>query len=283
MGIATLVEFLQKKGHVVENNPNAKITEEEYEMLVKEFSQDMTLKKEAERLVQERMNREKHKAVLETPVKEEEQFDQPEEKKMASKEENVIHIEDEIIDLKPKIKQVGKKDIDALTHKTVKGTDQLEKQVAPVESPVEVEEKPKDRADQPSMEASKEVEPSRSETIPVVETVPVAEVQVEKEEKQVQEEVLSVESVQEKEASAASVEEVDSAPSFEEKLPVAEMMPGQEPEIFTLGDRRIESTIKVIKTIDLDAINQSTRPRKKTQAEKKKEREENCSRNERPG
>ena len=36
----------------------------------------------------------------------------------------------------------------------------------------------------------------------------------------------------------------------------------------------MESNIKVIKTIDLDALNQSTRPKKKTQAEKKKEREE---------
>jgi len=30
VGMTTLVDFLQKKGHVVENNPNTKITEEEY-------------------------------------------------------------------------------------------------------------------------------------------------------------------------------------------------------------------------------------------------------------
>ena len=59
VGMTTLVDFLQKKGHVVENNPNTKITEEEYEMLVKEYSKDMTLKQEAERLVHERINRDR--------------------------------------------------------------------------------------------------------------------------------------------------------------------------------------------------------------------------------
>ena len=38
VGIATVVEFLQKKGYTVEANPNTKITEEQYAMLVKEFS-----------------------------------------------------------------------------------------------------------------------------------------------------------------------------------------------------------------------------------------------------
>jgi len=61
VGMTTLVDFLQKKGHVVENNPNTKISEEEYEMLVKEYSKDMTLKQEAERLVHERINRDRPK------------------------------------------------------------------------------------------------------------------------------------------------------------------------------------------------------------------------------
>ena len=38
VGIATVVEFLQKKGHTVEANPNTKISEEQYAILVKELS-----------------------------------------------------------------------------------------------------------------------------------------------------------------------------------------------------------------------------------------------------
>ena len=44
VGITTVVEFLQKKGYTIEASPNAKITEEQYAVLVKEFSTDKNLK-----------------------------------------------------------------------------------------------------------------------------------------------------------------------------------------------------------------------------------------------
>ena len=40
VGITTVVEFLQKKGYAIEANPNTKITDEQYDLLVKEFSTD---------------------------------------------------------------------------------------------------------------------------------------------------------------------------------------------------------------------------------------------------
>lgn len=51
VGITTVVEFLQKKGYTIEASPNAKITEEQYAVLVKEFSTDKNLKIESEKLV----------------------------------------------------------------------------------------------------------------------------------------------------------------------------------------------------------------------------------------
>ena len=54
VGITTVVEFLQKKGYAIEANPNTKISEEQYAELVKEFSTDKNLKKETEKLMQER-------------------------------------------------------------------------------------------------------------------------------------------------------------------------------------------------------------------------------------
>ena len=45
VGITTVVEFLQKKGYTIEASPNAKITEEQYAVLVKEFSTDKNLKR----------------------------------------------------------------------------------------------------------------------------------------------------------------------------------------------------------------------------------------------
>jgi len=109
VGMSTLLDFLQKRGHVVENNPNSKITEEEYELLVKEFSRDMSLKQEAERLVQERTNRDKPK--VETPVA------APVVTPVEDVTPVVPRMKEEVINLRPHIKQVGKIDLDALNKK----------------------------------------------------------------------------------------------------------------------------------------------------------------------
>lgn len=44
VGITTAVEFLQKKGFVVEANPNTKITDEQFELLKKNSVQTRILK-----------------------------------------------------------------------------------------------------------------------------------------------------------------------------------------------------------------------------------------------
>ncbi len=38
VGTLTIIEYLSKKGYVIEPNPNSKINEEMYALLVKEFS-----------------------------------------------------------------------------------------------------------------------------------------------------------------------------------------------------------------------------------------------------
>ena len=50
VGISTIVDFLNKKGEKVDTNPNTKISDEQYEMLLKEFSSDISIKKESEKL-----------------------------------------------------------------------------------------------------------------------------------------------------------------------------------------------------------------------------------------
>ena len=42
IGSTTAIEFLQKKGFEIEGGLNAKLTDEQYELLVKEFSKDKT-------------------------------------------------------------------------------------------------------------------------------------------------------------------------------------------------------------------------------------------------
>ena len=55
VGLQTAVEFLQKRGfNDVEANPNGRITDEQYELLLKEFSPDKVLRKEATVIQQQR-------------------------------------------------------------------------------------------------------------------------------------------------------------------------------------------------------------------------------------
>ena len=44
VSMTTVVEFLQKKGISIDNNPNSKIDEQAYDLLVKEYAPDRDLK-----------------------------------------------------------------------------------------------------------------------------------------------------------------------------------------------------------------------------------------------
>ncbi len=50
VGITTLVDFLSKKGHKIESNPNTKVDANLYEMLAKEFGAEINLKKESQKV-----------------------------------------------------------------------------------------------------------------------------------------------------------------------------------------------------------------------------------------
>ena len=50
VGIQTIVEYLAKKGHQVEQNPNTKISEEQYELLAAAFQGERKVKEEADKI-----------------------------------------------------------------------------------------------------------------------------------------------------------------------------------------------------------------------------------------
>ena len=59
VGISTIVEFLQKKGFDVDSSPNTKIPPEAYGFLLKEYSSDVSVKKESEQLILNELGRKK--------------------------------------------------------------------------------------------------------------------------------------------------------------------------------------------------------------------------------
>ena len=76
VGLSTVVKFLNDKGFSTEENPNAKIGDEAYSLLLKEFNKDKNIKQESEKFSQERHHKEKKESVAaegyESPKKPEE-------------------------------------------------------------------------------------------------------------------------------------------------------------------------------------------------------------------
>ncbi len=117
IGLARAVEFLNSKGgNFDDDNPNAKLTSEQEQMLLREFGTDEMIKQESDRLMQERIEKEREK--------EEVKQDKAEEPKPV--EEIVISVE------VPHLKPVATIDLDAVGKPAVKTE---EKPVAPVETP----------------------------------------------------------------------------------------------------------------------------------------------------
>jgi translation initiation factor IF-2 len=58
LALSTVVEFLEKKGHKVESNPNAKIEGALYELLLAQFGSDKEIKEKSQQVAQQRHERE---------------------------------------------------------------------------------------------------------------------------------------------------------------------------------------------------------------------------------
>jgi translation initiation factor IF-2 len=247
VGLSTVVEFLQKKGFPTEANPNTKISDEEYELLVKEFNKDKNLKLESEKISLERHHKEKKTSVAV------EGYDNRPKKAAEIKTE----IPDEI---KPKVIVKGKVDLDSIG-----------KRPTPPE-PVE-EEKP---IKIPVVEEVIIEEDVPEEEAPILDIVEEEDDVIEDFDDEKEEESESeIEEVEEDDDEGD--EEDEEVVETEETESVGEDNQPEnstEDKVFRLSKPHIEPAIKVTGKIDLSAINLSTRPKKKTKEEKKKERAE---------
>ena len=148
-------------------------------------------------------------------------------------------------DVRPKFKPVGKIDLDGLKKKKKPAV------VEPAETPV-VQEGPA----KPEPE-NKQAEVEKTEV--KTEEAPVQQPQVEEK--------------QEPKLPEIKAEELKPEPMEEEKKQQS-VQENKEDEVFKIRPTEFKSKINVVGQIDLAALNQSTRPKKKSKEEKKKEREE---------
>lgn len=241
IGIQTAVEFLEKKSELGEVKPELsfKLNDRQYAALVEAFKQDAAVRTEAEKLFQKKPKEKKRTA-------------EPRE----TSAEGLLPSSGQ-----QKYKVLGKIDLDTLNKKP--------------KPAVSAAPQPK-TTEAPAAAVSPE---------PVVEKVPVvAQPQVEapKEEPRKEPEVKKPEAVAPKVEEAPNPQPVPEAKEEPAEEPVAETK--EEPKAASQGsaiyqlnsEKKILNApkVNVLGKIDLNAINQSTRPKKKTKEEKRKEREE---------
>ncbi|MDD7304839.1 MAG: translation initiation factor IF-2 [Bacteroidaceae bacterium] len=234
VGLQTAVEFLQKKGFKdIEPNPNSKITEEQYQLLLNEFTADKGLRNEVIQLQQQRQEeKEKEKA----------------EQQRKKAEQQVIKASSEKL-AGPKI--LGTIDLDAPA-KQAEAPKQEEK---PVETVAPKQETKPAKAETPEQEKPKAVEP-KAET-------PQKEAPKQEAPKA---EAPNPEKPNIPEESAEASAETIAAPGG-----VAHTVGSDGVFRPTVGNT--SAGPKVLGTIDLSTLNQSTRPKRKSKDERRKERE----------
>ena len=225
IGMQTARDFLKKNEIEVDDNINARISDEAYNLLIQKFKPAMQQKKAAEQIIHDR--------------KEEKAAQAAEKKRREAEESKTV----EVAIQKPKV--LGKIELDA------KGNPVAPKPAAP-EAP---------KAEEVKMEEKKaeEQKPAPAE-LPKEEAKP---------------EPAAVEPKKEEKAPAEPKEEkpqpVAETPVVEQKKEEAPApAPQAEPETISNAPRM--QGPKVVGKIDLSALNQSTRPKKKTKEEKRNER-----------
>jgi len=237
IGLQTAVEFLQKKGYTeVEANPNYKISDEEFELLQKQFSKDKGLRSEVAQLMQQRQ-------------------DLAKERKEAARAKAEATKEEKKTVRGPKI--LGKIDLNA-NHVVPKPVVDNTNTVATAEKKTE-----------PA--GAEEKKAVFAEVLkPVLATATKAE--------SADAPVKKEESVKAKEATPAEAKKETPLQQSTPKQKAEEKVGVTENGVFRLTPSVQTGVGPVVKgKIDLDSINQSTRPKKKSREEKRREREEKRS------
>ena len=229
IGLQTAVDYLKKKnlGDITDATVNTKISDEQYNALVKEFKGDKDVKTQAGMMFPKKDKKAKPEHKSEPAVAQ-------------TKEE-----------AKQTFTPLGKIDLS-----TVGKPNKAQEEKPKAPAAVQPEPKP-----QPKPEVKPEVkpQPKPQPVAPKPEPKPEPKVEVKPEPKP--------------QPKAEVKPEPKPQPVAEQ--PKAEQKPADDSSIFTLkSEKKMAPNFNVVGKIDLDSLNQSTRPKKKSKEERRKEREE---------
>ena len=272
IGLQTAVDFLKNKkslGDIRDDaNLSTKISDEQYHALVAQFKGDKDIKNEAEKMFSKKGKEKKS------------------DKKVTSASNLVTQVQ--------KFKPVGKIDLDgvgkpqgakqsaAQDNQSVQKTaavsqsadskptpaPQAPQQPAPTASKPET---PKNQEEKPSVEAKPETKP-QSVTTPKPEMKPQQR-QEQRPEGKPEAKKSDNNNVVNKDSQRKPAQQ--DKPVQKQDAASAGAQSEEGPKIFTLkSEKKLAPKVNVLGKIDLSALNQSTRPKKKTKEERRKEREE---------
>ncbi|MEE0994237.1 MAG: translation initiation factor IF-2 [Prevotella sp.] len=255
IGLQTAVEFLEKRNELgeVKAELNFKLSDEQYKALNDAFSQDKEVRNQAEKLFTKK-------------TKEKKRAPEPKDNRAESILES---------SRQQQFKPLGKIDLDqigkanAAQSAAPKKTEAKETETAAV-SPAPVNNAPK--KEEKPVETAPVVEKTQKSDVESVAKQP--EVKAEKKSEKVE-----VKPVNKPEAKEGKPEVKESKPEAKEEKaasqPVA-AQPAATNTVFTLKSEQkfAANEPKVLGKIDLSTLNQSTRPKKKTKEERRKERED---------
>ncbi len=113
VGIQTIIEFLHKKGFDISNDPNGKIPPEAYTLILKEYSGDLSVKKDAEKLaLKEKVTLKKSLSIEDRESGKEGESAEPDEDFLITDISGIKkHIDLHTEVRKPEVKTVGKIDL----------------------------------------------------------------------------------------------------------------------------------------------------------------------------
>ncbi len=270
VGISTIVEFLHKKGYTIDTNPNTKISPEIYSVLVQEYSNDLNVKKESEKVSLRKVRETKEVGNIETVEEEsiDEEAEEPTDEVLikdlsAGKPKEVpVPSQNKI---KENIRVVGKIDIDSITGKRKPVKEEKIEEEKKVEEPKpepkpepKIEPKPEPKVDIESKQQSEkeQVEEKKKEEVKPLENQPPVKEEVKEEKVEELVETNEVETLE-----------------IQEKEEKEEVVPEEiKQEIFVRTEVEKISAPTVVGKIDLSSMNQRTRPPRKTKEQREEER-----------
>ena len=262
IGLQTAVEFLEKRkdGDGEKFGPTSKLTDAQYSALVEAFKQDAAVRTEAEKLFQKKPKEKKHSS---------ETKDSNNESLLASAG-------------KQEYKPLGKIDLDSVGKPAAKQSGATKQDNTPQPKAAAVSQAKENKSEEKAPVAKTHAQHKTTEVKPAETAKAEKPATGTKEAHKSAKPAAEAKPKHDKPAQPKAEKPVAQQPKAQEVASTDKTSEDAGSKVFQLkSEKKMLNTpkVNVLGKIDLDALNQSTRPKKKSKEEKRREREEKAQQN----